>query len=174
MPQKSHSRLRGIFYDSEPSLPTDPDSEYRYGSGRTRLPLKHLAYVFTGGSLGTLARYYVSGVTPVHSRVSWPVDILIINIAGAFVLAMFMEMLLGRDKDSGSVKNVRLFFGTGFLGSFTTYSSLAVGSLELGIDGNYASAGGYAISSVVFGILASILGIMFGKSLSGKRTRRGK
>jgi CrcB protein len=117
----------------------------------------NILLVVLGGALGTLARYGVSIALP--SPGGWPVPILAVNLTGAFVLGLLLESLLRAGADDGARRAVRLAAGTGFLGGFTTYSTFALDvNLLLGA-GAAAVAFGYAVLTVVAGVLASFAGI---------------
>lgn len=104
------------------------------------------------------ARYSISQWLPAHQN-DWPVAIFFINIIGAFLLGLLLQALLHRGKDEGGRRILRLLIGTGFLGAFTTYSSLATGVILLAHDNAVVSAVSYATVSVVVGVIACMLGI---------------
>ena len=87
----------------------------------------YLAVAF-GGSLGAVFRY----ATILFSQNVWglrfPYGTLIVNAAGSLLAGFFLTMFVGRF--SGE-EYWRLFFFTGFLGAFTTFSSFAAESLYL-------------------------------------------
>lgn len=109
---------------------------------------------------GTLARFGLSEVLP--ETAGLPVDTFLTNIAGAFALGLLLEALARRGPDAGRRRAVRLLFGTGFLGGFTTYSALAVDSALL-LGGGRAAAGlAYLALSVLVGLGATALGVVAG------------
>ncbi|MDN5762265.1 MAG: CrcB family protein [Microlunatus sp.] len=116
----------------------------------------NIALVFAGGTLGTALRYLVVVVVPTWSQL--PLAIVTVNIAGAFVLAALLELLAGHGNDVGWSRRVRLGVGTGMLGGFTTYSSLAMDTTALALL-SPGLAVGYGLGTVVVGAVASILGI---------------
>lgn len=124
--------------------------------------------VGVGGFAGTLARYGLSVAVPDVGE--WPVATLTVNVAGAFALGLLLEALARVGGVSGSLRGARLTLGTGFLGSFTTYSSLAVETERLVATGSGALAAGYAGASLVAGLLACVLGVFAGSV--GTRQRR--
>jgi fluoride exporter len=110
-----------------------------------------------GGAFGTLARYLIGLVVPETLQLPWPT--LTVNIVGAFLLGVLLEGLSrpGRDERRSSI--LRLLLGTGFLGGFTTYSSLAVEAEQLLRAGRVWESIGYGLTTVVVGLLASLLGM---------------
>lgn len=145
------------FYDSYPNLPLDPDSEQITPLHRPiHTRPSHIFAVGVGGFFGTLGRYWLGLLIP--SFPSWPMAIFCINILGAFLLGLLLESLLRQGKDEGGRRLLRLLLGTGFLGAFTTYSTLAVGSLQL-LRHDSISALLYLLGSICFGAIAAALGI---------------
>ena len=116
--------------------------------------------VWLGGAAGTGARYLLSGA------VGWPAQaplaIAVINVVGAFLLGVLLPGLARRGSDEGRRRTLRLLLGTGFLGGFTTYSTLAVDTVTLLRDGLPGYATGYATATVLLGGLASYVGIRLG------------
>lgn len=119
------------------------------------LQLQRLLSVIAGGFLGTIARYLLSLTIQGMLGKSWPFDILFINITGAFLIALlttFAEaaLFIGPKR--------RLFFNVGFLGAYTTFSSLALGSVNLLAGQQLWLALLYIVCSLLGGILAVLLG----------------
>ena len=110
-----------------------------------------------GGTLGTLARYWLESAIPGPD--GWPLPTLLINLAGAFLLGVLLEALLRRGADQGTRRTVRLAAGTGFLGAFTTYSTLAIEAVQLADGHRLAGAVVYAVLSLLGGALTATAGI---------------
>ncbi|MFF2344807.1 fluoride efflux transporter FluC [Pseudarthrobacter sp. NPDC058119] len=144
------------------------------GGARVRRPV-HLhpgfvLVVIVGGIFGALARYGVSSILPAPS--GWPLPTLAINLAGAFLLGALLEALVRRGPDAGRLRLVRLLVGTGFLGAFTTYSTLAVEATTLFGAGRSADAVLYVGTSVVAGAVATVVGIRLAAAHHARTTRR--
>lgn len=123
--------------------------------------------VIAGGILGTLARFGLENAIPtLHG---WPLPTLIINLAGAFLLGVLLEALLRRGADQGVRRTIRLAVGTGFMGAFTTYSTLATEAVHLGASNQVGGAVLYAVLSLLGGVLASTVGI-WAASIHHRRT----
>lgn len=125
-----------------------------------------VAVVAAGGAVGTAAREALSLLIPPAGGL--PLAILLINVAGAFVLGLLLEALLRRGLDTGRRRLTRLAVGTGFCGGFTTYSTLAVGAAALLRDGTTGLALGYAVGSVLLGAVASWAGVLVGARGAGR------
>ncbi|MGV8977756.1 MAG: fluoride efflux transporter FluC [Cellulomonas sp.] len=113
--------------------------------------------VALGGMVGTTGRYLLS--TAVPSRGGWPVSTFVANVVGSFLLGALLEALLRRGRESPRRRAVRLGLGTGVLGGFTTFSSLAVELERLLAHDQALTAAVYAVASLTCGLLACVLGI---------------
>ena len=120
-----------------------------------------LALVALGGTLGTAARLGVASWVPATGGL--PVGILLANLTGAFLLGHLLERLTRSGPDQGRRRDARLLFGTGILGGYTTYSSLALGTAELGTSGLPVLAVAYGLGSVLLGVPAAWAGIVTGR-----------
>lgn len=148
-----------------PDPPSAPDMEGNggiLGDPRPHRPV-HLhpgfvLVVIAGGMGGALARYGLSTALPAPG--GWPVPTLVINLSGAFLLGLLLEALGRRGPDAGRLRLLRILAGTGFLGAFTTYSSLALETNILVDAGRAADAVGYLAATVLGGALATTAGIL--------------
>lgn len=116
-----------------------------------------IALVALGGAIGTTVRALLAAAFPAHDGISWA--ILAINVVGAFCLGFLLDALARRGPDVGRRRAVRLFVGTGVLGGFTTYSTLADDTAQLLDLGRWTAGTGYALLSVVLGLVAVVLGL---------------
>ncbi|MBT1672433.1 fluoride efflux transporter FluC [Curtobacterium flaccumfaciens] len=116
-----------------------------------------IALVALGGAIGTTVRALLAAAFPAHAGISW--TILGINVVGAFCLGFLLDALARRGPDVGRRRAVRLFVGTGVLGGFTTYSTLADDTAQLLDLGRWTAGTGYALLSVVLGLVAVVLGL---------------
>lgn len=141
--------------DSHPQLPGDPDV---VAGPPLHLRPASLAMVFAGGLLGTGARYLIEQSYPFHPP-QWPWATFLINLVGAFALGIALEGLARMGDDTGHRQRFRLLFGTGFCGSFTTYSAFALEASLLGRNGDVVVAVAYLATSVAFGVVMAWVGI---------------
>lgn len=103
--------------------------------------------VLVGGAIGTALRIAVAAVVPVTR---FPVATLLVNLVGAYLLGR----LAGAMPDAAP--RVRAFVGTGVLGSFTTFSAVAVDVVALG--GRPLLLLVYALATLAGGVTAARLG----------------
>ena len=143
-------------------LPHDPDLEVDEGSDgapiAVHLTPTFIALVAVGGAAGSIARHGVEQL--LGTSAGLPVGTLTVNLVGAFVLGVLLEVLATRGSDVSHRRAARLLVGTGFLGGFTTYSALAVEADGLLRDGRVALALFYVLTTVVVGLLASLAGVL--------------
>lgn len=116
---------------------------------------RRILAVLCGGFLGTIARYLLSMLVQNWLGKGWPYDIFFVNITGAFVLACITTLadatfLIGPTR--------RLFMNVGFLGAYTTFSSLALGDVQLFMGNHRIAALLYLFLSIFCGIAAVIMG----------------
>ena len=124
-----------------------------------RIPVRPawLGVIFVGGAAGTATRAWLEGLFPAGPG-QWPWTTFWINVSGALLLGVLLEVLAETGPDRGWRRGVRLGAGTGFMGGYTTYSSFAVETFTLLDSGAWLVGLGYAIGSVVLGLVAAFLG----------------
>jgi len=120
-----------------------------------------LAVVAVGGAVGTVLR----GVSlllanPEAGEIPWVT--IGENLGGAFLLGLFTMVLFRR---APHATRLHLFLATGVLGSFTTFSALAVDVVHLAHAGAGAGVALYLIVSIPGGLAAALLGLMAGRAL---------
>jgi len=100
--------------------------------------------VGVGGFAGALARHAVTTVLPS----AFPWGTLVVNVAGAFLLGLFVAGTVEQGRVSAST---RLVVATGFLSSFTTYSTFAAETVTFAPPLSVA----YVVATYVLGFLAA-------------------
>ncbi|WP_307793763.1 fluoride efflux transporter FluC [Actinotalea soli] len=133
---------------------------------RPHLDPRLVALVAVGGMVGTTARFLLSTSLP-HTEGAWPTATFLENLVGAFLLGLLLETLVRRGAESPRGRSVRLGLGTGALGGFTTYSSLALELERLLTDGAFVIAAAYATATVVLGLAACFAGVTLAARRAG-------
>jgi len=113
-----------------------------------------VALIAVGGTAGVLARY---GLT-VWLQSIW--TIAGINIVGSFVLALLLHVGVQLPQD------VRDGLGIGFLGGFTTLSTLTAQTVLEADGGRPGLAAAYLAVNVLGGLLAALGGYALGRALA--------
>ncbi len=118
-------------------------------------------WIFVGGGLGSLARWWASGLLANTVGHTFPWGTLFVNVSGSFVIGVFAA-LTGPDGRWMAPATFREFFMLGICGGYTTFSSFSLQTLNLAQDGEWFRAGGNAILSVVL----CLLGVWLGHALA--------
>ena len=119
--------------------------------------MKGLEFIFLGigSALGAFLRYKLTESPLIFNTL--PVNVLIVNIAGAFILGVFVVLSQQWHLDS----KYSLFAAVGFCGSLTTMSAFALDSSNLLENNQYISF----IANIVVNVGLSIAALIGGKSL---------
>ena len=113
-----------------------------------------LLIVALGGMAGALSRFGVQKVMP---KTVLPTATLTVNLLGSF--------LLGWIVGEGIHGNLYLFAATGFMGSFTTFSTLNVDLVKLINNKQSKPVMLYVISTYIGGLISAAAGIFIGNLL---------
>ena len=121
------------------------------------ISMKGLEFIFLGMGyvLGAFLRYKLTESPLIFNTL--PVNVLIVNIAGAFILGVFVVVSQQWHLDS----KYSLFAAVGFCGSLTTMSAFALDSSNLLESNQYISF----IVNIFTNVGLSIAALIGGKSL---------
>lgn len=114
-------------------------------------PLVLLA-VAVGGALGAVLRYLTSVSLAGRGRV--PLGVLVVNVVGSFVAGV----ALGAPLDA----TVQLIIVAGLCGGLTTFSTLAVETIQLTLEGKHRAALMSVGQNLVWGTAAALIGLALG------------
>lgn len=123
------------------------------------MPLPLLA-VLLGGAIGTGLRLALDALIP-HADDGFPWSTLLINVVGAFALAVLVARLW-----PVAPEWLRAGLGAGVLGSFTTFSAVAVSLVSLADAGAWAEAAAFLALTLVAGLGAAWGGLALGRRLA--------
>jgi len=121
--------------------------------------------VALGGAVGASLRYG-TGVFLFKPSSGFPWTTWWINIFGCLLAGIFFAY---SQKFPVLQNEARLFLMVGILGGFTTFSSFGLETFQLLKHGQIALALGYAISSVITGIIVLALGFYLFQGLLQSR-----
>ncbi len=113
------------------------------------------------GALGALARYGLEGWVSRRAG-SFPWGTFAVNVSGSFVLGLLVTLLGER---FAVAPWVRASLTIGFLGAYTTFSTLSLESYRLLEGRSYALAGANLAGSLAAGVLALYGGVVLGRAL---------
>jgi CrcB protein len=94
----------------------------------------NLLAVAGGGAIGALLRY---ALTSVFSLAAFPLGTLLVNVIGSFAIGTLAGLWLLNGEPATPQ---RLFFQTGLLGAFTTFSAFSLDTMTLWQNGQSVGA----------------------------------
>jgi len=127
--------------------------------------LENLLLVLSGGMVGTVLRYFFYITFPRTSG-GFPWVTFSENIVGAFLLGIALIFLL---ESRPIQKRMVLFFGTGVLGSFTTFSNLSLEIVYLIREERLDLALLYLFTSAALGLASAFAGMALGNTIHSRR-----
>lgn len=161
-PSAPPARPDGAGPPARASAPVAPESEQpslsraqAMAARALRDVLPTITAVGLGGVLGANARYLLGAWAQEAWGTSFPWGTLIINVAGSFLIGVFLTLATERLTIR---PGTRLFVATGMLGAFTTFSTMSYELVHLLQTGAVIRAGLYALASLGLGLIAVIGG----------------
>lgn len=112
--------------------------------------------LLSGGALGTLARYALSGMTHRVMGPVFPWGTLVVNMTGS----LFIGIIWALGEGSGMPGYMKTFLFIGFFGGFTTFSSFSLETMNLLRDGQSLLAAFNILANNIFGILMVFSGFI--------------
>lgn len=119
--------------------------------------LTDIAAVAVGAALGTGLRLAIEAIMP-HTQGGVPVSTLVVNVLGSFILGALVARLW-----PVAPSWLRAGLGAGVLGSFTTFSAVAVASISLVSTGEWMPAALYLAATLVLALTAAWAGLRLGR-----------
>jgi len=131
-----------------------------------------LAYLWVaiGGALGSMGRYWLSGLVAARFGETFPWGTLVINVTGSFLIGIFAGFATPEGRlDPQSRVFATQFLMIGICGGYTTFSAFSLQTLNLLRDREWLYAGGNVILSVILCLLAVGLGYWLGAMFSSMK-----
>jgi fluoride exporter len=122
----------------------------------------HILLIGAGGFVGAIARYLVDGRVVHVTGETLPWGTLAINISGSFAVGLLFALLTERATLPADLRGPLMI---GFLGSYTTFSTLALESWRMLEDGAWIAATANLAGSVVIGLVAVVAGVAIGRMI---------
>ena len=119
------------------------------------------AAICLAGGVGAALRFLLDGLVRERVRGSFPVGTAAINLTGSLLLGL-VTGLASAALLSGDLK---LVFGTGLLGGYTTFSTASVETVRLAQERRVGAALLNAVGVLVLGVLLAAGGYALGTSL---------
>jgi len=112
--------------------------------------MSKLLLVGLAGLVGTLSRYWLSGVVSRRYGDTFPFGTLLVNLGGCFLVGLLFYLLQERATVNETVRAVILI---GLLGGFTTFSSFGLQTFTMLQDGKFGLAALNMAASNLVGLL---------------------
>lgn len=109
--------------------------------------MKNVLIIMLGGFIGSILRYLLGEW--MSSNSGFPIGTFFINLIGCFALGWLITFVA---RNRYVRKEWSLLFGTGLLGSFTTFATFSVETILLLQSAEYMLAVVYVLGSVLLGV----------------------
>ena len=127
-------------------------------------------WVAIGGALGSVGRFWLSGLVDSRFGETFPWGTLVINVTGSFVIGVIGAIAVPEGRlDSQSRAFATQFLMIGICGGYTTFSSFSWQTLRLLQDREWLYAGGNVLLSVILCMIAVWLGYALGSAMSSMK-----
>lgn len=122
-----------------------------------------LVLIAIGGALGAVSRHVLDSWVSQHALSAFPVGTFVVNVSGSFVLGLLSALALER----GVLPvDIRLPVMVGFVGAYTTFSTLMLESWRLIESGSMLLALANLVASVLIGMAALFAGLALGRAMA--------
>lgn len=115
-----------------------------------------------GGFVGAVVRYVVDARISAWTGGSLPWGTFVINVSGSFVVGLFFALLIERAVMPAEFRGPLMI---GFLGSYTTFSTLGLETWRMISDGAWLYATGNLVGSIAIGLVAVVAGVALGRAI---------
>ena len=122
-----------------------------------------LVLIAVGGAAGAVTRYTLDGWISQAISSSFPWGTFAVNASGSFVLGLLFALAVERGVLPSDVRGPVMI---GFIGAYTTFSTLMLESWRLWEDGSMALAVANIVGSSVIGLVMVVAGLAIGRALA--------
>ena len=121
-----------------------------------------LLAVFLAGAAGAVCRYLLDGAVQARWDGAFPAGTFVVNLTGAFGLGIVTGFVT---QHTAAPALIKVGIGTGLIGAFTTFSTLAYESLRLLREGAARYGLLNLVGSTAAGLLLAVVGLAIGARL---------
>jgi len=121
-----------------------------------------VAAIAVAGALGALMRFGIEGLVSNRWPGAFPWGTFVVNVTGAFALGFVFVLLTERVTIDAWARSALTI---GFLGAYTTFSTLSFETYRLFEDGAIGLALANSLGSLAAGLVAVYLGVVAGRAL---------
>jgi CrcB protein len=124
--------------------------------------MPHLLLIGAGGFFGAVARYVVDGLVAERTAGTFPWGTLVVNLSGSFALGLLATLAIERSVLPAEIRGPLLI---GFLGAYSTFSTLTLETLRLAETGTWLAVATNLGLSVGLGMVAVVAGVVLGRAI---------
>jgi CrcB protein len=125
--------------------------------------MHHALLVGIGGFLGSILRYWLSGVAQRWILGGFPIGTFFVNFLGCLAIGVLWSLI---DYRQWFTPELRIFLTVGILGGFTTFSAFGYETFVLMRDQEYWQALANVLANVVGGTAAVAIGWIAAKAFA--------
>ena len=118
-------------------------------------------WIAIGGAIGSVGRFWLSGLIANRFGATFPWGTIIVNVTGCLVIGFF-NTLTGTEGRWLVSPTTRTFFMIGICGGYTTFSSFSLQTLNLANDGEWLYAG----ANILYSVALCLAGVWLGHALA--------
>jgi fluoride exporter len=122
-----------------------------------------LLLIAAGGAAGAATRAVVDAWISQSSTAPFPIGTFVVNATGSLALGLLFALATERGVLPPEIRGPVMI---GFVGAYTTFSTLMLESWRLVEDGSIALATANLVGSMTVGLLAVVAGLTIGRALA--------
>ena len=120
-------------------------------------------FIALGGSLGSLARYWVGSTVAGRMGTRFPFGTFVINITACIIIGFSLAFLAKRTELNPAW---RFLVPVGFIGAYSTFSTFEWETYSNLQAGAFLIAGLYVILSLLLGLVGVWFGVLIARAIS--------
>ena len=122
-----------------------------------------IVLISLGGAAGAASRYVVDQWVSQRMPGAFPLGTLVVNLSGSLLLGFLFALAIERGVLPASIRGPLL---VGFIGAYTTFSTLMLESWRLIEDGAVGLGLANLVGSMVIGMIVLVVGLQVGRALA--------
>jgi CrcB protein len=125
--------------------------------------LQKYLLIAVGGSLGSIARYWVGSTIASRMGTKFPYGTFVINVTACVIIGFSLTLLASRTEINPAW---RFFVPIGFVGAYSTFSTFEWEIFTNLQTGAFLIASSYVVLSLVFGLAGVWGGVVIARAIS--------